>query len=95
MSHALLAKNKGKFMRFSILNIMMFFAIAASVNAMSSPKKIKMLETIPEDRSLSYGEVVYVENDGRCEKGLIIKVTGGKKSKDIRRKYECIERPEK
>ena len=58
-------------------------------------KKIKMLETIPKDRSLSYGEIIHVENDGRCQPGEIIKVTGGKHTEGIRRKYECIKRPEK
>ncbi|MCW5203973.1 hypothetical protein VU10_01565 [Desulfobulbus sp. US1] len=49
---------------------------------------------MPKNGSLSYGEVVYVENDGRCDNGQVIKVTGGKRSREIPRKYECVFRPD-
>jgi hypothetical protein len=50
----------------------------------------EVLKELPRNRSLSLGEVVYVENDGRCAPGKILKVTGGKKSEGIKRKYECV-----
>jgi uncharacterized lipoprotein YajG len=52
----------------------------------------KVLKKVPANGTLSYKHVVYVENDGRCAAGQVIKVTGGKKSKGIRRKYECVSR---
>jgi uncharacterized lipoprotein YajG len=54
----------------------------------------KVLKAMPANGSLSYNQIVYVENDGRCDSGQVIKVTGGKKSRDIRRKYECVSRPQ-
>ena len=50
----------------------------------------KVLKEMPARGTLSYNHVVYVENDGSCDTGQVIKVTGGKKSKDIPRKYECV-----
>jgi uncharacterized lipoprotein YajG len=55
----------------------------------------KVLKEMPANGSLPYNHVVYVENDGRCAAGQVIKVTGGKKSKGIRRKYECVSRPQR
>lgn len=54
----------------------------------------KVLQAMPANGSLSYNQIVYVENDGRCDTGQVIKVTGGKKSEGIRRKYECVSRPQ-
>lgn len=53
----------------------------------------RVLQAMPANGSLSYNHIVYVENDGRCDTGQVIKVTGGKKSRGIRRKYECVSRP--
>ncbi len=53
----------------------------------------KVLQEMPASRTLSYNQIVYVENDGRCDAGQVIKVTGGKKSSRIPRKYECVSRP--
>ncbi len=53
----------------------------------------KVLREMPASRTLSYNQIVYVENDGRCDTGQVIKVTGGKKSRGIPRKYECVSRP--
>ena len=50
----------------------------------------RVRKEMPKNGSLSYGEVVYVENDGRCDNGQVIKVTGGKRSRQIPRKYECV-----
>lgn len=55
----------------------------------------KVLKEMPARGTLSYNHVVYVENDGRCDDtDQVIKVTGGKKSRSIRRKYECVSRPQ-
>lgn len=54
----------------------------------------KVLKKMPARGTLSYNHVVYVENDGSCDIGQVIKVTGGKQSKGIRRKYECVSLPE-
>ena len=51
-------------------------------------------KAIPKNGSLKAGQVVYVENDGRCEKGLVLKVMGGNNGKGIKRQVECVERPE-
>jgi hypothetical protein len=49
---------------------------------------------MPTKYTLSSHQIVYVENDGSCDRDQVIKVTGGKKSKGISRKYECASRPE-
>ena len=54
----------------------------------------RVLKAMPAKGSLSYRQIVYVENNGRCDTGQVIKVTGGKKSRGIRRKYECVRRPQ-
>lgn len=54
----------------------------------------RVLKRMPKDGSLSYGEVVYVENDGRCDNEQVVKVTGGKRSRQISRKYECVYGPD-
>ena len=54
----------------------------------------RLRKRMPENGSLSYGEVVYVENDGRCDNGQVIKITGGKRSRQISRKYECLYGPD-
>ncbi|MCI5128585.1 MAG: hypothetical protein D3905_14960 [Candidatus Electrothrix sp. AS4_5] len=54
----------------------------------------KVRKTIPAKYTLSYKQVVYVENDGRCQIGQLIKVTGGKKSRNIARRYECVSPPQ-
>jgi len=52
-----------------------------------------ILESIPAGGAVPYNEIVYAENDGRCKKGQIIRITGGNDSNNIPRKYECISRP--
>ncbi len=54
----------------------------------------KVRKRMPKNGSLSYGEVVYVENDGRCDNEQVIKITGGKQSRQIPRKYECVYGPD-
>jgi len=51
--------------------------------------------SIPGNYTLSYGEVVYVFNDGRCAENEIIKITGGHRERNIQRIYECISHPER
>lgn len=53
-----------------------------------------VLKAMPAKGALSYNHIVYVENDGRCDAGQVIKVTGGKQSKGIARKHECVSRPQ-
>jgi Family of unknown function (DUF6719) len=65
----------------------------AAHSAFAIAGETKVLKRLPESYSLAYGKVVYVENDGRCKAGEVIKVTGGKKSAGIPRKYECVRRP--
>ena len=52
-----------------------------------------VLPKLPDDQTLTAGQVVYVENDGRCDLGMVVKITGGNKSKGIRRQTECVPRP--
>ncbi len=52
-----------------------------------------VLPKMPDDQTLTAGQVVYVENDGRCDAGMVVKITGGNKSKGIRRQTECVPRP--
>ncbi|WP_339137231.1 MAG: DUF6719 family protein [Candidatus Electrothrix sp. GW3-4] len=54
----------------------------------------KILKKIPAKYTLSYKQIVYVENDGSCDIGQVIKVIGGKRSKGIPRRYECVSRPQ-
>ncbi|MDD2873941.1 MAG: hypothetical protein PHG21_09965 [Azoarcus sp.] len=53
-----------------------------------------VLKTLPENYVLRHKEVVYVDNDGRCKDNEVLKITGGKTSEGIPRKYECVKRPE-
>jgi CubicO group peptidase (beta-lactamase class C family) len=54
----------------------------------------KILKAIPAAYTIPYGDIVYVENDGRCSQGEVIKITGGHGGRGIPRKYECVKRPE-
>ncbi|MEZ5729257.1 MAG: DUF6719 family protein [Burkholderiaceae bacterium] len=46
------------------------------------------------NQSLKAGAVVFVENDGRCRAGEVMKVTGSGKRKGIARRIECVPRPD-
>jgi CubicO group peptidase (beta-lactamase class C family) len=50
------------------------------------------LKEIPAAYTIPYGDIVYVENDGRCSQGKVIKITGGHGGRGIPRKYECVKR---
>lgn len=52
-----------------------------------------ILKEIPAAYTIPYGDIVYVENDGRCSQGEVIKITGGHGGRGIHRKYECVKRP--
>ena len=67
-----------------------FIALPFSLTACESNVRKEM----PPRGSLTYGEVVYVENDGSCPARQVIKVTGGSRRREIPRKYECVARPE-
>jgi len=54
----------------------------------------EILKEIPKPYTVSTGDIVYVENDGRCKDGQVIKITGGSRKRNIHRKYECSARPE-
>lgn len=54
----------------------------------------KILKAFPAPYTLRYGDSVYVENDGRCSQGDVIRVTGGDGGLGISREYECVKRPE-
>ncbi|MDH4316953.1 MAG: hypothetical protein OEV64_01060 [Desulfobulbaceae bacterium] len=68
-------------------------ALLLSNMALLAACKTEVLKEIPQNGTLSYKEIVYVENDGRCNPGQVIKITGGKRSENIPRTYECVERP--
>lgn len=70
----------------------MVFSSTLFINGLALAETV--LEKMPENRSLKTGQVVYVENDGRCEKGMVLRVTGGSKSKGINRRVECVPKPE-
>lgn len=59
----------------------------------SSVMASTVLEAMPDNRTLKSGQVVYVRNDGRCENGMVLKVTGGSKDKGIKRRIECVRPP--
>jgi len=52
-----------------------------------------VLKEIPVGGSIPHGEIVYVENDGRCKSDEVIKITGGNNNRQIPRKYECVGHP--
>ena len=52
-----------------------------------------ILKKIPAAYTIPYGDIVYVENDGRCSQGKVIKITGGHGERGIPRKYECVKSP--
>lgn len=62
--------------------------------AMSAASATTILDAMPENGSLETDQVVYVKNDGRCGAGEVLRVTGGNRSKGIKRKVECVPRPE-
>jgi hypothetical protein len=74
------------------LNSSVIFFIALIIAGCQQGSQNKVLKEMPANGSLPYNHVVYVENDGRCAAGQVIKVTGGKKSRGIKRKYECVRR---
>ncbi len=77
--------------RFSKLPLAMFMFTAIIY---LSGCTTQILKSIPPDYSIPSGKVVYLENDGRCAEGQVIKITGGKNIQGIERKYECVERPQ-
>ena len=66
--------------------------LLATAIFLSSCKTV-ILEDIPAGGTVPYNEIVYVENDGRCKEGQIIKITGGNNARSIPRKHKCISRP--
>ena len=58
----------------------------------SSAMAVTILEKAPDDQSLKSGQIVYVENDGRCAEGMILKITGGNKSRNTKRQVDCVPR---
>ena len=68
-------------------------ALLLSNMALLTACETEVRKEVPQNGTLSYKEIVYVENDGRCNPDQIIKITGGKRSENIPRKYECVERP--
>jgi len=71
---------------FSTIALMSSSAAGLALGATVLPK-------MPDDQTLTVGQVVYVENDGRCDAGMVVKITGGNKGKGIRRQTECVPRP--
>lgn len=61
--------------------------------ALLSSCKTVVLEEIPAGGTVPYNEIVYAENDGRCEDGQVLKITGGNNAEYIARKYDCVSRP--
>jgi len=72
--------------------IVLFFGFA-SLAISGLPGSTIVMEQMPDNQTLKSGQVVYVENDGRCSPGLVIKITGGNKIKGITRQIECVLRP--
>ncbi len=54
-----------------------------------------VLKKIPAGGMLNYGEIVYVENDGRCDDGEVIRVKGGSYKMGFQREYRCVDNPNK
>ena len=77
--------------KFSKLPLALF--VSAAITWLSGCTT-QVLKSIPPDYSIPSGKVVYIENDGRCAEGQVIKITGGKSSQSVERKYECVARPE-
>lgn len=73
-----------------LVRITSFAACLLAVIALGCQKSV--VKNIPPGGTVPHGEVVYVENDGRCQEGQIIKITGGNRNLNIKRKTECIER---
>ncbi|XOF33569.1 MAG: DUF6719 family protein [Candidatus Electrothrix sp. YB6] len=81
-------------MKCSLLNAVVIFSSMLFLAGCQQDSQKKVLKAMPANYTLSYNHIVYVENDGRCDTGQVIKVTGGKKSRGIKRKYECVNRPQ-
>ena len=50
------------------------------------------LKQMPKPGEIPHGKVVYVD-DGKCPKGEVKEVTGGRDLKQIPRKVRCVKRP--
>lgn len=83
-----------KFFSLNVTAILLATLLLALLPGCHQDARSKVLKKMPARGTLSYNHVVYVENDGSCDIGQVIKVTGGKKSKGIKRKYECASLPE-
>jgi hypothetical protein len=53
----------------------------------------EVLNELSKNYVLAFDAIVYVEDDGGCKDGQVIKVIGGKKTEGIPRKYACVKRP--
>ena len=73
-----------------LINSIIFVLLATLFLVGCEPE---VLDEVPENYTLKYKQVVYVQNDGRCETGEVIKITGGSRKKNVRRKYECVPSP--
>jgi hypothetical protein len=65
-------------------------AKAKSQNSSIELKGRSILKEIPKAYSMNYGEILYIENDGRCSPGEVIKVIGGSRKRKIPRTFECV-----
>lgn len=54
---------------------------------------VEVLPRMPHGHGLAPGHVIYVENDGRCAEGQVIKVTGGDRRMQVPRTTQCVPRP--
>lgn len=73
-------------------NIFLVMVILAISGVLSGCETV-VLKDIPGGGTIPYNDIVYVENDGRCNKGQILRITGGNNALHIPRKTECIDRP--
>lgn len=58
---------------FSTIAMILFSAVGLALGAAVLPK-------MTDDQTLTAGQVVYVENDGRCDAGMVVKITSGNMS---------------
>ncbi|MCB1760039.1 MAG: hypothetical protein KDI68_09720 [Gammaproteobacteria bacterium] len=71
----------------------LLLAAGGSMLITSGVAALSVLQGMPENGSLKSGQVVYVANDGRCQAGWVLRVTGGSRSKGIKRQVVCVPNP--
>lgn len=74
-----------------IRTILALFLTTLFLSSCGSSTPVKIYKKEPASGSIGQNEFIYVENNGKCAKGQVIKVLAG--SSTTRRTRTCVARP--